>query len=106
RKLDLKVVIQYNNRKLLTGMLEVFGTEREKVNKVVLILDKLEKVGLESVVTELNEQNLSKSTISLLRQFLSDENNSGISYFESFSTQNEQVKESLDELRQVTSYIQ
>src|SRR5699024_10318182 len=106
RKLDLKVVIQYNNRKLLTGMLEVFGTEREKVNKVVLILDKLEKVGLESVVTELNEQGLSKSTISLLRQFLTDENNSGFSYFESFSKQNDQVKQGLDELRELASYLE
>lgn len=106
RKLDLKVVIQYNNRKLLTGMLEVFGTEGEKVNKVVLILDKLEKVGLETVVTELNEQGLSKSTISSLRQFLTDENNSGFGYFEPFSKQNDQVKQGLDELRELASYLE
>jgi len=106
RKLDLKVMVQYNNRKLLTGMLEVFGTEGEKVNKVVLILDKLEKVGLETVVTELSKQGLSKSTISSLRQFLTDENNSSFSYFESFSNQNEQVRQGLDELRELASYLE
>jgi histidyl-tRNA synthetase len=55
KKLDLKVTIPYNNRKLLTGMHDVFGTDSEKINKVVLILDKLEKVGLEAVVSELKE---------------------------------------------------
>src|SRR5699024_10869934 len=74
RILDLKVVIKYNSRKILTGMIEVFAAEREEVNKVVLILDKLDNVSLEAVVTELNEPGLSKSAIGLLRQFLADEN--------------------------------
>ncbi|MGY0694693.1 histidine--tRNA ligase [Virgibacillus sp. FSP13] len=106
RKLDLKVRIQYNNRKLLTGLLEVFGTEGEKINQVVLILDKLEKVGLEAVAAELDEQGLSKSTISSLRQFLTDENNSSFSYFESFSKQNQQVRQGLNELKDLESYLE
>ena len=40
-------------------MLEVFGIDVEKMNKVVLILDKLEKVGLAAVISELSEQGLS-----------------------------------------------
>ncbi len=32
-KLDLKVIIQYNNRKLLTGMFQVFETSDEKLIK-------------------------------------------------------------------------
>src|SRR5699024_9674741 len=42
----------------------------------------------------------------LLRQFLTDENNSGFSYFESFSKQNDQVKQGLDELRELASYLE
>lgn len=45
QKLELDITIQYNNRKLLTGMLEAFDAPAVKINKVVLILDKLEKVG-------------------------------------------------------------
>jgi len=37
----MDVVIQYNNRKLLTGMLQIFSVETEKLNQVVLVLDKL-----------------------------------------------------------------
>ncbi|WP_312474524.1 histidine--tRNA ligase [Neobacillus sp.] len=105
-KLDLKVTIQYNNRKLLTGMLDGFGTESEKINKVVLILDKLEKVGLEAVISELNGQGLSNSTIILIKQFLTDERNTSFSYFESFSKQNEQVRQGLNELKELESYLE
>nr|WP_026679617.1 histidine--tRNA ligase [Priestia megaterium] len=105
-KLDLKVTIQYNNRKLLTGMLSVFGTELEKVNKVILILDKLEKVGLEAVLSELNNQGLPKATIISIKQFLTDERNTSLSYFESFSKQNEQVRQGLTELKELESYLE
>ena len=104
-KLDLKVTIQYNNRKLLTGMLEVFGVESEKRNKAVLILDKLEKIGLEAVITELSEQGLANSTIASIRKFLRDENNITFNYFETYANQNEQVREGLNELKELASYL-
>lgn len=106
RNLDLKVTIQYNNRRLLTGLLDVFGVQSEKINKVVLILDKLEKVGLEAVLSELNVQGLSNSTISLIKQFLSDEGNASFSYFKTISEQNEEVRQGLDELRELESYLE
>jgi histidyl-tRNA synthetase len=106
KKLNLKVTIQYNNRKLLTGMLDVFGTDSEKINKVVLILDKLEKVGLEVVVSELNNQGLSNSTITSIKQFLTDEGNSSFSYFESYSEQNEEIRKGLNELKELESYLE
>lgn len=105
-KLDLKVIIQYNNRKLLTGMLQVFETSDEKINKVVLILDKLEKVGLEAVSSELTEQGLSPSTVQLIKQFLTDKNNTSYSYFEPFSAQSEQVKQGLEELKEMETYLE
>ncbi|MEK3907743.1 histidine--tRNA ligase [Oceanobacillus sp. FSL W7-1309] len=104
-KIDLKVTIQYNNRKLLTGMLEVFGVESEKRNKAVLILDKLEKIGLEAVITELSEQGLANSTIASIRKFLRDENNITFNYFETYANQNEQVREGLNELKELDSYL-
>ncbi|MEH7526732.1 histidine--tRNA ligase [Bacillus sp. JJ1503] len=105
RKLGLKVMIQYNNRKLLTGMLEVFNTEEDKINKVVLILDKLEKVGLETVTSELTEQGLSPSTVQSIKQFLNDKNNKSYSYFEPFAKQNKQVEQGLEELKELETYL-
>ncbi|WP_406688041.1 ATP phosphoribosyltransferase regulatory subunit, partial [Rossellomorea vietnamensis] len=54
-KLGLNITIQFNNRKLLTGMLEIFGVETDQVNQAVLILDKLEKIGAVAVLSELGD---------------------------------------------------
>ncbi|KYG33008.1 histidine--tRNA ligase [Alkalihalobacillus trypoxylicola] len=105
RKLDVNVTIQYNNRKLLSGMLVLFGTEYDKINHVILILDKIEKVGLEAVVSELNNQGLSNSAITLIKQFLTDDGNVNLSYFESFAEQSEEVRKGLIELKELESYL-
>lgn len=104
-KLELGVVIQYNNRKLLTGMLQAFETPPEKINQVVLVLDKLEKVGREAVVAELQEQGLALSTITLIKSFLTDEENIVYSYYESYSEKNDQVKQGLTELEELNYYL-
>ncbi|MGE6378469.1 histidine--tRNA ligase [Peribacillus muralis] len=106
RMLDLKVSIHYNNRKLLTGMLEVFGTTDEKINKVILILDKLDKIGLEAVSAELAEQGLQPATIKYINRFLTDADNTGLGYFAPFGERNEQVKQGLAELKELESYLE
>ncbi|WP_285768493.1 histidine--tRNA ligase [Peribacillus sp. SI8-4] len=106
RKLGLKVSIQYNNRKLLAGMLEVFGTADEKTNKVILILDKLEKAGLDAVTLELMEQGLQPSTIEHINQFLTTGDHASLNYFAPFSEQNEQVKQGLAELKELETYLE
>lgn len=105
QKLNLGITIQYNNRKLLTGMLEAFDTPNGKINKVVLILDKLEKVGLEGVVAELEEQGLEPSTVTFIKQFLTDENNASYGYFDKKSEENEQLKQGLAELKELDEYL-
>lgn len=105
-KLDLDVTIQYNNRKLLTGMLEVFNTEKEKINKLILILDKLEKIGVEAVTSELEELGLSAGTVTFINQFLTDKNNTNERYFEPFANENGKVKQGLAELKELESYLE
>ncbi|WP_040979423.1 histidine--tRNA ligase [Oceanobacillus jeddahense] len=104
-KLGLKVNIQYNNRKLLTGVLDLFGVEDERINTVVLVLDKLEKIGVDAVVDELDEQGVSDTAMRLIKQFLVDANHTDLSYFESLSNQNEQVRKGLQELKELKSYL-
>lgn len=105
-KLGLNVMIQFNNRKLLTGMLEFFGTENKLINKVVLILDKIEKTGLEAVLAELTELGLEASTIKLIEQFLIESNNKSYSYFEQASQKNILVKQGIEELKELEMYLE
>ncbi|MFI8684918.1 histidine--tRNA ligase [Rossellomorea sp. NPDC077527] len=104
-KLDMNVTIQYNNRKLLIGMLQVFGVEPDKLNQTVLILDKLEKIGVKAVVAELEYLQISDSTISAIEQFLIEKNYGSFDYFESCSNKNSNVREGLAEVRELASYL-
>ena len=44
-QLGLDIFIAYNNRKLLTGVLECIGLTKNLVNEAVISLDKVEKIG-------------------------------------------------------------
>ncbi|SOC27578.1 histidyl-tRNA synthetase [Ureibacillus xyleni] len=105
KKLEMDVVIQYNNRKLLAGMLEAFETPLDRMNKVVLVLDKIEKVGVNQVLVELAELELSDQTIKNIERFLMSEDNEQYTYFESYASENEQVKEGLAELIELDGYL-
>jgi histidyl-tRNA synthetase len=105
RRLDLKVVIQYNNRKLLTGILDVFGVSADQINKAVLILDKLEKVGVKAVITELSELEVSETAQRSIERFLTDEDNTSLDYFEPYASRNELVKKGLEELQELMTII-
>jgi histidyl-tRNA synthetase len=105
RRLDLKVVIQYNNRKLLTGILDVFGVPADQINKAVLILDKLEKVGVKAVIAELSELEVSETAQRSIERFLTDEDNTSLDYFEPYASRNELVKKGLEELQELMTII-
>ncbi len=105
-RLNILVTFEYNNRKLLTGILEVFQTAAEKINQVVLILDKLKKVGVEAVISELTQLGIAQETVALIRQFLVDETNTSYAYFEPFASENPLVKEGLAELVELDSYLE
>lgn len=104
-KLQLHVVIQYNNRKLLTGMLEVLQTPNDLLNRVVLTIDKLEKIGVQGVIDELKEQGLSRQNIEAILTFLQANNNRTYNYFEQFTKDNEQVQQGLAELKELDEFL-
>lgn len=104
--LDLNVTIQYNNRKLLTGMLKEYGTPSDKINDVVLTLDKLDKIGLEAVTSELITKKLAPKTVELIKEYIMDDNIEDFSYYERFTGANPLVNQGLEELKELTTYLE
>ena len=107
-QLSLDITIQYNNRKLLRGILSGVGVKEERINKVILILDKMEKVGVSEVSRELGENGVdSKTTSQILKALRFKEEDSG-NKFEFFlnSFDNQAVKEGVKELRELNEYLQ
>jgi len=62
--------IQFNNRKILTGIVEVCG-EADKLTDITVAIDKLDKIGTEGVVKELTERGLSSEAIQKIEPLFS-----------------------------------
>lgn len=101
-RIGLQVEIQYNNRKYLSGMLALFGVDKGQLNRVILVFDKLNKIGADGVMKELNHLNLSGNTLSSIQRFLEDEENSTLSSFESYEST--QVQEGGKEIAELESF--
>ena len=69
RRLNVRVAIKLNNRKILTGIAEVIGAP-EMVVDITVAIDKLEKIGLDNVKAELVERGLSNESIEKLQPIL------------------------------------
>jgi len=63
KKLGFDTVIKINNRKLLNDLLLYAGVKKEKLDTVILTIDKLEKFGLDSVKKELKDKKIDNSVI-------------------------------------------
>ena len=65
--LNLKgVTIKMNNRKILSGFAEMIG-ESDKLTDFTVALDKLDKIGEEGVIKEMQERGISEEAIAKLQ---------------------------------------
>ncbi len=65
RNLGLKVLIKMNNRKVLAGIAEVIGEPGRMVD-ITVAIDKLEKVGMEKVIQELEQKGIGSEALEKL----------------------------------------
>ena len=65
RKLDIDVTLKINNRKILAGIADMVGAP-ERLVDITVAIDKLDKIGLDNVRTELSERGLSAEQIAAL----------------------------------------
>ncbi|GHV67180.1 histidine--tRNA ligase [Bacteroidia bacterium] len=69
KRLNIRVRIHINNRKVLAGIAEIIGAE-EHLTDITVAIDKMDKIGLESVNAELKEKGLSPVSIQKLQPVL------------------------------------
>ncbi len=105
-KLDLRVLLKINNRKVLSGLAEVCGFP-EKLTDITIAIDKLEKVGLKEVKAELSDKGLSKEAIDFLEPVLklSGSFEEKIAVMREALASSETGLKGLDELEELFGYI-
>ena len=68
-KFGINTTVKINNRKILSGIAEIIG-KPEKIVDITIAIDKLEKIGIDNVNTELSEKGLSEQDIKALQPII------------------------------------
>ncbi len=95
--------IRINNRKILNGLAEHFNVA-DKIEDILRIVDKIDKIGEEKVKTELLESaNISHEPIDEIIKFISikQEDDSFFEKVAHYKAYNAQMKEGIEELEQI-----
>ena len=95
------IEICINNRKVLSGMVEVMNSE-ELFNDIVIALDKLDKIGIEKVKEEMKLKGVSQEALLVMEQFLSLNK---ISELKSLLTNSEIGRKGVEELQFISDNV-
>ncbi len=68
-RLDIRIAIKVNNRKVLAGIAEIIG-HPDKIIDITVAIDKLDKIGIENVNAEFAERGLTADAIERLQPIL------------------------------------
>lgn len=107
RRLDFgKFTIRLNNRKVLNGFFENLGLE-DKISDILRVIDKLDKIGKDNVIRELNEIGVSDENISSIINFITISGSEAekISALKVLNIDNSKFTEGVEELEIVTQYM-
>jgi len=102
KKLNIKVDILINNRKILFGLAEAVGHE-EKFMDITIAIDKLDKIGREGVKNELTQRGISPEHAEQVLEMLEIKNFEDLTPYFAQSTTG---KLGLEEIRQVHRFIE
>ena len=104
RKLNIDIVIKYNNRKLMNGLILDCGIEEELLSKTITILDKIEKVSKEDLTNMLIEIGIDYNKIdNLYNIFKLSLEELNIKFND---TNNKLIYEGLNEINSLTSILE
>lgn len=103
KELDISIIIKYNNRKLMTGLILENNSSIESVPAITTILDKLEKISEEEIIDLLLNQGLTKERVdNLLSCFNLNLSELKEKYKD---TSNITLREGLEEIDNLTNYL-
>ena len=102
-KLGIDVIVRYNSRNLMSGLIIEQGISSELVSNVITIIDKLDKINENELLKEFNNLNIdNEKAINLLNIFKLNLDEINEKYQ---NTTNELIKKGLFELNELESYI-
>lgn len=103
----IPVIIKLNNRKILAGIAELIG-ESERIIDITVAIDKLDKIGLDNVNSELLGKGISQAAIDKLQPILGlqGSNTEKLEILKTVLTSSSVGLKGIAELEEVFGYIQ
>lgn len=102
-KLGIDIIIKYNNRKIMKGIIEECNIPEEKITNTITIIDKFEKLTKEEIVQEFSKIGLNKNTIDSLIKYLNMNFEQIKTKFS--ETKNSTLQEGINEIYELNKYI-
>lgn len=103
RKLGIDIIIKYNNRKLMNGIIEICNIDNDKISQVITIIDKIEKLSYQEIKLEFSKIGIKENQIESLMKYLKMEFNELNKVIKNIS--NIKLKEGLKEVTELNKYI-
>lgn len=104
KELGIDTVIEWNNRKLLSGLISECGILESDVSRVILSVDKLAKIGESGVREEIKELNINNDSLDKLFSYFKLDIKELSLNFE--NTNNSLLKEGLEEVLELNNYLE
>ena len=104
--LGIRVLIRMNNRKLLAGIVETIG-EVERMTDITVAMDKLDKVGKEKVIGEMEQKGVGRQALEKLMPVLemTGTGEEKMAFLDRFLEGSRAGKEGVREVRQLFAYL-
>lgn len=103
-KLGIDIKIKWNNRKLMSVIIEDSNISKDKVEEVIGIIDKIEKISRQDFIKELSKIEIDEETANKL---LDNFNKSLTDYIETYENDERVVaSEAIQEIKKLSSYIE
>ncbi len=103
KELGIDVLVKYNNRKLMSGLILEVGIEDSKISSVIGVIDKMEKVSKLELIENLEKLKITKEQIDSLMKYFTYSFDEFLNYFQ--NTNNALISEGINELTELNTYL-
>jgi len=101
KKLDINILIKWNNRKLMSSLIKYIGIEEDKIDLVIGTIDKLEKLTKEELIKEFEKINIDNLMVEKLLDIFTKD----IEYYNNLEIDTELYKEAITEINEINDKL-
>ena len=105
-ELNIPVLVKFNNRKILSGIAEILNAS-DKIIDITVAIDKLDKIGKDGVVKELQSKDISDEAIKKIEPLidLSGSNETKVAVLKTFLASSEIGKKGIEEIEFLLNHL-